>query len=77
MTDFKIKCYRVVWATECFEVDQYGEIFYSKDWPTREEALTDLARVAHRHEFMKEIWVPNEAPHGYTEANVRYYERPI
>lgn len=79
MTEFQLKTYRCVWATECYETDdhgrRYGRTLYTKDWPTRDEALTDLRRVAHPHEHVRGRWVPNEAPHTYVDAGVSYYER--
>jgi hypothetical protein len=78
--EFTYKTYRCVWATECYEIDQYGtrmgEIFYTKDWPTRKAALEDLKRVAVQNIFTRN-WMPKNAPHGYCEAGVSYHERLV
>lgn len=81
MSEFVYKTYRCAWMTECYEVDQYGmrqctEPLYSHEWPTRDEAMIDLEKVARRCNFTGR-WIPNNAPHGYTEAGVAYREIPL
>lgn len=71
---YKFKVYRVEFVVELGEVDQYGKNFRAYEtfaFPTVELAMQHLPKVAHQTRVR---WVPNNPPHGYCEAHVRYRE---
>lgn len=77
---FQRKTYRVEWQVQRGEIDQYGQNFkaYAVDsFPTREEAAAFLPTVAHEQGHVIGRWIPNDAPHGYCEAQIVYREVPV
>ena len=73
---YKYKTYRCEWQVQFGEIDQYGQNFkayLTERFPTKELADEHLKIVAHQNPYNK-VWIPNDAPHSYCEAIVRYKE---
>lgn len=68
------RTYRVEWAVEVWEVDQYEArqnrpLLYETLWPTREQAQLDLDRIATKNPHHKRLEWKN-APHSYHGCGV-------
>ena len=80
---FEVKSYLVKWYAEVAQVDQYdryvpnGEIFYSKVFPTREQAEENLNSVTVPNQFVKGRRVHPDAPHSYFRCRVICKEEPV
>jgi hypothetical protein len=75
--EFKHKVYRCEWQVQCGTIDQYGNNFtpyQSNPFPCREDALAFLPLVADESQFIKDRWIPKNAPHSYCEARINYQE---
>ncbi|RWF44250.1 MAG: hypothetical protein EOS65_02420 [Mesorhizobium sp.] len=76
---YKLKTYRCEWQLLHGAVDQYGnnfEAYESSSFPTREDAETARDKSATKNIY-NGMWVPNNAPHGYCETQIRYVEVPL
>jgi len=74
---FKYKLVRCAWVTRVYTVDEYGlepitsEVWYYKEWPTREEAVADLERITVKGDNPNHRTYP-EAKHSYYSCGVSY-----
>lgn len=81
MKKFLIKVMQEEWVVKLCEVDQYGQehrpYWTSDPFPTYQDAVDYLPRVAVPHEYVKGRWVPRKAKHSYVEAIVTHRRREL
>jgi hypothetical protein len=79
MTRYNYKTYRVEWAIEFINVDQYGkplDIYWSMPFPTLEEAKEHILTICSYDEHLMR-YRPLGTNSNYKEGRIRYRETLI